>query len=308
MENRDMNLFDFVLLCWKAFVRLMTKAGLLVLQTVKLCLVYCWIVIPCAVVGLLAGWIWAKPSMTMFENNATIMYAEGMRDVVQQGIVDFLNLTKEEKIDLGLTEEILDDLDRLDMYNVIDCNADSVPDFVDKKRSVSYSDTLNLILRDRTHLVVKVRGHWKLEPFETALTNFLCTKDYLVEADKKYKKIQKERLDYFTKEVARLDSFSTYDYFMRPRYLGIDKWSHIVSEREQELYYEDMMIVMKNKNYVEEQMMSTPNVVNFRTPFVAYAMPPIFKYAIGLFVGGVVGLLLALLVKFRAVVIAFMKE
>jgi hypothetical protein len=65
---------------------------------------------------------------------------------------------------------------------------------------------------------------------------------------------------------------------------------------------------MKNKNYVEEQMMSTPNVVNFRTPFVAYAMPPIFKYAIGLFVGGVVGLLLALLVKFRAVVIAFMKE
>jgi hypothetical protein len=37
-------------------------------------------------------------------------------------------------------------------------------------------------------------------------------------------------------------------------------------------------------------------------------MPPIFKYAIGLFVGGVVGLLLALLVKFRAVVIAFMKE
>jgi hypothetical protein len=37
-------------------------------------------------------------------------------------------------------------------------------------------------------------------------------------------------------------------------------------------------------------------------------MPLVFKYVIGLLMGGVVGLLLALLVKYRVEVVAYLKE
>ena len=89
------------------------------------------------------------------------------------------------------------------------------------------------------------------ELFENALVKFFNSQDYLVKADERYRLLQQERLDYLVKEVARLDSFSTYDYFVRPRYLGAEWGNHIISEREQELYYEDLIEVLKHKNYVD---------------------------------------------------------
>ena len=191
---------------------------------------------------------------------------------------------------------------------MIDCNADSVVDYVDRKHSVALSDTLNLVARDRVHLEVELFGSMNFKPFEIALTNYFNSQPYLVEADRRWKKIQQERLDYFTKEVARLDSFMTYDYFVKPQNLGVEWESHIISERAQELYYADLLIVLKNKNYLEMQKMSTPGVINFQTPFVVYAMPFIWKYAIGLVVGVVLGLLMSLAIKYREVIVAYLKE
>jgi hypothetical protein len=167
---------------------------------------------------------------------------------------------------------------------------------------------MNIVMHDRTHLVLRLNGSDDFKPFERAFVKFFNEQDYIVAADKRCKAIQRERLAYFTKEVARLDSFSTYDYFVRPRYLGVEKGNYIISEREQELYYEDMMIVLKNKNYVENQLLATPDIINFQTPFIPYSMPLVFKYLIGLVCGGVLGLLLALAVKYWAVVVAYLKE
>ncbi|MEE1090648.1 MAG: hypothetical protein UH103_04405 [Paludibacteraceae bacterium] len=309
MENRDMNLFDFIRLCWRALKRGFGQFGVWMLQTIRLGLQYFWIVFPMMILGLLGGWMWSKPAFTLYEGNATVLYADGMRDVVKEGFIDFLTLPKEVKIEqYGLSEENIKDFDRLLFYNVIDCNADSVVDYVDKDRKIEYADTMNIVMHDRTHLVLRLNGSDDFKPFERAFVKFFNEQDYIIAADKRCKAIQRERLAYFTKEVARLDSFSTYDYFVRPRYLGVEKGNYIISEREQELYYEDMMIVLKNKNYVENQLLATPDIINFQTPFIPYSMPLAFKYLIGLVCGGVLGLLLALAVKYRAVVVAYLKE
>jgi hypothetical protein len=88
----------------------------------------------------------------------------------------------------------------------------------------------------------------------------------------------------------------------------VEKGNYIISERKQELYYDDLLAVLKNRDYVENQVLATPNVINFQTPFILHAMPPVFKYFIGLVCGGVLGLLLALAVKYWAVVVAYLKE
>ena len=308
MENKDMNLFDFVLYCCRGFVRLSKSIGLLVLQTLRLGLQYFWIVIPCLLLSFLAGWLWTKQSLTMFNGKATILYVDGMREVVHEGVIDFLTLPMSEKMEYGLTEDWLNALDRVDIYNVIDCNADSTPDYVDVDRNIGLSDTINVVMRDRIHLSVKLFGRKDFVSFENALTKFFNSQDYLIKSHEHYKLIQKDRLDYFTKEVARLDSFSTYDYFLRPRYLGVEKGNGIISERKQELYYKDLIFVLKHKNYLEKQVLSTPNIINFQTPFIAYSMPSLFKYLISIMCGGVLGLLLALLIKYWGVVVAYMKE
>lgn len=308
MEHKDMNLFDFVLYCCKVIVQFCKSVGLFVLQTIRLGLQYFWIIVPCVALGVLGGWLWTKQSLTMFNGKATIVYVDGMREVVHEGVIDFLTLPMSDKMEYGLTEDWLNALDRVDIYNVIDCNADSIPDYVDVDRNISLSDTINVVMRDRVHISIKLLGRKDFELFENALIKFFNSQDYLINSHNRYKLMQKERLDYFVKELARLDSFSTYDYFLKPRFLGVEKGNGIISERKQELYYEDLMYVLKNKNYVENQVLSTPNIINFQTPFIAYSMPSLFKYLISVVCGGVLGFLLALLIKYWGVVVAYMKE
>lgn len=308
MENRDMNLFDFVLYCCKGIVRLCKCIVVWLLQTLRLGLQYFWIVVPCVALGICGGWLWTKQSLTMFNGKATIVYVEGMREVVHEGVIDFLTLPMSEKMEYGLTEDWLHALDRVDIYNIIDCNADSIPDYVDVDRNIGLSDTTNVVMRDRVHLAVKLFGRKDFELFENALVKFFNSQDYLVKADERYRLLQQERLDYLVKEVARLDSFSTYDYFMKPRFLGVEKGSYIISERKQELHYDDLMCVLSNKIYVENQLLSAPEVINFQTPFIAYSMPSLFKYLICLVLGSALGLILALAVKYRKVIVAYLKE
>ena len=308
MENRDMSLFDFILLCFKALSKLVKNVAMLFLSLVCLGLQYFWVVFLFAALGVLAGWLWSKPFATTYKGHSTIVYAEGMREVVQEGIIDFLMLPRSEKIEYGLSEELLDAFSRLDFYNVIDCNADSVVDYIDEDRRVSLSDTINLVMRDRIHLVLKVKGMDDLTSFEVALKNFFNSQEYLVKAFERCKAIQKDRLDYFTKEMARLDSFSTYDYFERPRSVVMMEHKDFIIGSKQSLYYDAMMVVLEHKNHLEMQDMLTPEIINFQTPFVPYFLPPVYKYAIGLMIGGILGMLVALVHRYREIIVAYLKE
>ncbi len=304
-----MNLFDFILFCcnklWEASKWLVT----MFLQLVRFGLHYCWIVVPFTILGLVAGWLWAKPFATLYKGAATIVYAEGMRDVVQKGITDFFNLPNDVKSELGIHPDLLERLLRVEVYNIVDCNTDSVVDFVDWNRKISMSDTTDWIMRDRLHLVVKLQGTDECKPFQVALSKFFNSSEYALVAHENCKKIQEERLAFFTKELSRLDSFSTYAYFERPKVSNVELINvdtHYSSNKD--LYYRDMMEVLKHKNYLEMQAMSTPEVINFQTPFVVYAFSPIYKYMVGLLVGFIAGLCVALLVKYRKEVMLYLKE
>lgn len=308
MENRDMNLFDFIVLCCKEVVKLFKWVGLLVLQTIRLGLQYIWIVLPFAVLGVVGGWIWSKPYATTFKGNATIVYAEGMRDVVYEGLFDFLNLSNERKCEYGLSLEGISAFDKMYIYNIVDCNTDSVLDYVDRNRVVGMGDTIDAIARDRVHLEIRMFGNSDFKQYETAIKNFFNSQDYLVRSYNCCKEIQNQRLAYFTKELNRLDSLSSYDYFVGPRYVSLDTEESVTITKRQALYYDAMIEVLKHKNYLEMQKMATPEVINFQTPFVVYALPRGYKLVTGLILGGVLGLLAALAVKYRKVIVAYLKE
>jgi hypothetical protein len=309
MENKDMNLFDFIVFCSKALWRFLCRSGVFVLEALRFGLRYSWVIVPFALLGVLAGWFWSKPSSTRYKGNATVTYVEGIRDVVNDGLVDFFVSSRSEKKAYGLTDEDLDALVDVRFYNVIDCNADSVGDYVDRDGTISLADTVNLVMRDRTHIVITLLGTTDFDRYEKALKEFLSSRDYIVSADGHCRKLRSERLDYLTREVARLDSFSTYDYFERnePSRMELVNTRYYTAS-DKDLHYGDILSVLSQKQYLERQELSTPDVVNFQTPFIPYAMSELRKYFYMGLIGVMMGFAVALCVKYWKVIVDYMKE
>ena len=304
-----MNLFDFILYCCRALFTLFKRFGVFVLATVRFGLHYCWIIVPFACLGLFGGWLWTKPFATKYKGNATIMYVEGMRDVVNEGLMEFFSSSWRTKKEYGLSDDVLKAFDRAMFYNVIDCNSDSVADYVDRDRRISLADTVNSVMRDRVCVEIELNGNQSFEEFEVALKGYFASQEYLVKADEYCRKIRDERLDYLEKEVARLDSFSTYDYFVSNDVANFEiVTSRYYMSTGKELHYKDVLSVLKHKQYLENQKYFTPEVINFQTPFIVHSLSHLRKYFYGGLVGLVFGFGLALLIKYWGVVLAYMKE
>ena len=309
MEDKDMNLFDFILLCCRGLVTLLKKFGVFGLKTMRFGLRYCWIIVPFIGLGLLGGWLWTKPFATKYKGNATIMYVEGMRDVVNEGLMEFFSSSWRVKKEYGVSDDVLKAFDKAMFYNVIDCNADSVPDYVDREGTISLADTVNAVMRDRVCVVVELNGETGFEEFEMALKKYFNSQEYILIADEYCRKIRDERVEYLTKEVARLDSVSTYDYFVRNDVANFEIiTSRYCMSTGKELHYNDVLSVLTHKQYLERQKYFTPEVINFQTPFIIHSLSHLRKYFYGGLVGVVLGFALALLIKYWNVVVAYMKE
>lgn len=311
-ENKDkeMNLFDFIVLCFKALGSLIKKLCVWIAQLFRLAIQYYYVMIICLVLGLFGAWVWNKPFATHYTGSVTIRFPEGMKHAVEQGLFKFLTMDGTEKHDVyGLDYEVMGAVKKMRLYNVIDAKNDSIADYVDRDRNIAENDTMDVVMNDRIHLTLTMLGNKDFAAYEVALKRFFNTDSVLVSNYKRFKERQISRLNYFTHEAARVDSFSTYDYFEKPRYFSAETWgNHLITERKIELYYNDLMLLENNKVFLEEQYAATPEAINFQAPFIITYMPPAWKYCIGIFVGGVLGLIVACIVKYRKKIKEYLKE
>ena len=81
-ENKDkeMNLFDFIVLCFKALGSLIKKLCVWIAQLFRLAIQYYYVMIICLVLGLFGAWVWNKPFATHYTGSVTIRFPEGMGD------------------------------------------------------------------------------------------------------------------------------------------------------------------------------------------------------------------------------------
>ncbi|MFI3297246.1 MAG: hypothetical protein R3Y59_06420 [bacterium] len=309
MDNREMSFFDFIRYCCRAFVRLMKNIGIFSLHALRLGVQYFWVVVLFAALGVIAGWIWAKPFATTYKGESTILFTDGMRSNVRSGISLFLSSPENVKKErYGLSDEAFESFKGLELFNVVDANFDSLPDYVDYKHKVALSDTVQVVLTNRVHMRVEMKGKAEFSNFQQALVNCFESQPSIVQADSVAKAIQRGRLDFLKYETARLDSFTNHEYFQKPIMLGHDWGSVFLAEQSKDLRYEDAIALNDKLVYHQWHIDRTPNILNFETPFVVIAFPPIYKYMVGFIVGLVVGLLVALLLKNREAVVLYFKE
>ncbi len=310
MQNgsSDMNLFDFFVLIWRKLRSMCVAFGWFCLRCFRLAIHYYYITIVAFVLGIVAGWYWNKPCATRFTGTTTILFTRGMRSTVEQGLRMFASATPQEKIDLGMSPEVVESIKRINFFNVVDAKNDSVADYVDYKHKADMGDTVNVVMMDRIVMRVMLSGTNNFAEWQPAIKRFMHSQPAIAKADSIHKALELRKLEYFKHEVARTDSFMTYEYFRSRPYAQKEWGNMLITEREQELYNADMRWIFEQMQYNEAHVLATPDIVNFETPFVVDSMRRSVKYLITMALCMALGLAVSATVKYRAAIVEFFRQ
>lgn len=304
----DMNLFDFLLLCWAAVKRLFRGIILLLMQTIRLGLQYLWVVLIGIAFGIGAAWFLTRDAQTKFTGKVTVYVTEGMKHTVMDGISQFFTSGDVSRCEHhGIPKEYARMMRGVVFRDVIDAKNDSIPDYIDSDNDVSVIDSMRTIMPDRFEIRMTMKGNGNFTPFMHAFRMYLNEQEAIRRADTIYKRIAHDKLARLDREVARLDSFITYNYFDHPRHYDL-QGTNIIAERTPQPYTDHLLALTKHRDFVRAQVERTPDIINYRSHFILERTPPIYYYFWGLIAGGILGLLLALLVKYRRPVFDYLRR
>lgn len=296
-----MNLFDFLRLIYRKLTMFFKWVFNLFLNTIHLCLRYWYVMIACVVLGFFGARLWLMPQFTRYKGYATVTFVPGMKRYVEEGLVSFLTQPFETKRDeYGLPEETQLAMRKFLVFSVIDAKCDGDADYIDSKWAVSPTDTLNDILKDRVALRIDLWGRHDFDCFEKGLTKWFNTQEKFSIPDKHYKQALRRRLDYVNHEIARSDSFMDHFYFSNiPQAQQVNVYNNEAeTEKASTMIYDEMLDLMDEKEYLENELELNPDVINFQTHFYFETLTPKQKYVIGLCVGFVIGIMTSLLIKY----------
>lgn len=308
-NEKDMNLFDFLILCWEAIKRLLWRIIDILMRTVRLCLQYCWVIIICTLLGLGGGWLLSRPRFVKFKGETTIYVTEGMKQTAIDGIRMFFltgDTTRFKRY--NIPKETVYAVRDLRFYDIVDAKCDSTPDYTDTRYSTRVVDSTRCIMTDRFNISFYMRGKDDFFPYLYALSAYLHHQPDIERADKLFKKTANQRLNFLNREIARIDSLAKHEYFDRPNYEKALAANGIImmQENRQEPYTQQLKTLVRERNYVREQIDLTPEIINYRTPFLVTRIPTILYYKYGLAIGAIIGLLMALVVKYRKQIFAYL--
>ncbi len=336
MEKRtdEINLFDFILMCWKVFVDILRKLLFILLKTIRLSIQNIWILIICVLLGFGVAYFAANQNISHYKLESTVTYNEGMEPYVENGLRLFFSSPHYLLRDTyGMKQNILENIEEVNYYNIVDANVNVrpldipntstppdanirdktilSPDFVDYANEISNIDSVHVILRDRKRLAITVNGALNINQFKVAIQKFMNDQPEISQADKINRTILENRLKMLNKEVYRLDSLSSYDYFERDKVKNAagDNSTAIYSETKRNVYYDALLVMINKRDYLQRQLMNNPEIVNFQTNFVGCrTIPRLHVLIYGILGGYILGLIIALLWKYRKTIIKFLKE
>ena len=312
-ERREMNFFEFLALIGRSIINFFKIIGVFILKTFRLAVHYWWIVLICMVLGFVAAYFISQDKNVKYKGEATIYFSPLLRSQIQQGLAQYplvvLNSeTAKSLTSLSTPQAYL--FRKLNTFNIIDSKNDSIADFVDYDNKGKFmADTFNVVMPDRLLIRVVAKGTDNFNEYKNSLIEFFQSQPTMLYADAKRKEIEKQQLEIIERDMLRLDTFSTYDYLQKPGILSMEMGrTMLISERKQEIYSRHLIAAIKRYQYTAMQMAQTPDIINFQTDFMVTRFPKIWMWFIGVLVGGIFGLLIALIIKYRKEIHTYMPE
>ena len=213
--EREMNFFDLCVAAWHALGRFCAACGRLLARMVRLSYRYWWLVGTIVIAALAAGWYYTRhenlthrvnavallngPTIQQFEEvYAPLMFAQRLPEEAP-----IASLIKDRKVSEFTT------------FRVVDALHDGFPDYVDFKRKVNPTDTINVRMQDRLCLQfrMKEKNMNCLPEVERALLAMINADPVLQEAYATYLPNLREEAAFNHRQAVKLDSLTSNYYY-----------------------------------------------------------------------------------------------
>lgn len=318
--EKDRNLIDLIVDCWNGLMRLFGMLGALVASMLRLSTRCWWVVLPVILLSLGAALYYSRPANKTYKVNAIVRLNGPSIELVRQVYkpleqIPNTNAPIATETLLGLNSEIARRVHTFKTFEVIDCLNDSTADYVDYKQKRKQQDTVNVVMPDRLALQFRVRGNIECIPeVEQQLLQYFNNDPQLQHAYTSYLKTLDREVQFCHDQIEKLDSLTSSFYFLnQDMALSITRWSTglVIGDRRIRLFLDDIYRHIAYTRFIDERKAIATAPVVLENHFVMNARPINGRFkclVIGLFVGWIIGCILAALVDKRKVIAAWLKK
>lgn len=320
MEYKETNLFDLLIKAFNACKRFFLLLGSVFTTLLRLSFRQWWIILIVLILSAAASLYYSREANRMYDADATLILNGPTVEATTQAInraalpvayCDAQNYTSV----LGLDDATASAIKHIKIFHVIDCLADSTADYVDYKRKSVATDTLNVQMKDRLAVRIRLRNVNALPTIEQALLNYLNNLPQMQEDYASYRANLEQEADYCHRQFIKLDSLTSCFYFEQAPNLQLGKAggssSIYVGDRRIRLFLGSINSHLKQMRYVDWRLEKAKAPVVAENHFIINPRAVNGRFrtlAIALVAGWLLGCLIAAIVEKRKNIIAWLKK
>ena len=180
-----------------------------------------------------------------------------------------INLVNAWNYNMHLPNNVTSKIVDLRATYLIDYNNDGSPDAVEDYDSKAMKDTVSFYARKRMTQFLNVRVKLCIEEDSTildtiskALINYISSDHWIAEQNSIWQKQYAITIARLRKEISILDSLQTKEYFNSEKKTGVERGSDggylMVAEKDQRLYHNDLLTLLKKEQALERNKHPNP--------------------------------------------------
>ncbi len=303
-NTQELNLLDLIILFgrWiKSFFKSLTKCTG---KTLQLLYRHKFIFFSIVLIGIAGSFYTSRKSNRIYKVDGMIklcgIKSHNLLKIGKQLSFDASNLDKRDiSKKLKLSDSIVNKIQSIEFFPVIDYNKDSIPNVVDFKRKHPLDDTVNVVMDNHIFIRLKLRKNTTNgDKIGKSILNFINKQPTIQTSFLAYKKSLKERLDLCDIEIKRLDSLANKKYFEEPKRQIEFKYNQLlVGNNYTQLFYEHQLILQKVKSNINEELVNAVAPLIAPSGFIVDPHPVNGRLKT-LFAGFLISLIISILISY----------
>ena len=321
-EEREMNFFDLCKVCFDGIGRGIKACIQFLGALIRLTYRQWWVVLIVIAAVLTCVNIYTRKDNRIYKVDAVTILNGPTVELTQEKIKR-LSMQVGPKINaqqnmvelLGLPWEEVEHVSHLQTFRVIDCLRDSVADYIDYDGKSSPLDTVCKQMPDRLCIQYRTKTPQNIAVIEEALMNYLNSDPAMQAAFQAKQQILAREVEFTKKQVEKLDSLTSAFYFEQGTGMQAQgarsKEGIVLGRREIKLFPGAVHGEYKHYQKLAYMQAFCTAPVVLEDHFIVHpaAVNGRFKMnVIGLFLGWLIGCLIAALVENRKAISSWLKQ
>lgn len=174
-----------------------------------------------------------------------------------------------------LNKEKIDVVNDIQAFWIIDKGKDGTPDYIDYSDNHNVLDTLNVRMKDRFAIRIKINSPKDLNELRDGIFKYVEHNNYFIEQNNFRISQTDERLKRISYDIIQLDSLQKFKYYEEAKKKIGEKGGQLVFLQDQktQLVYDEIYKLYDLKQYYEKQKMIYPGIINLLSDFTVPAKP-----------------------------------